>query len=318
MRPLRKIAIINWKKPITVIMMENEDVADSLRKNFKMLWGQEAMVYRGMDGMRDAFDIMLEGMKKGDCHYGIGVHYITKEMNDMLIDFFRRRAAKGVSAKVLFNPEARKYGESRAKIPLTEVRYTPKGLTTPAILNVFGEKALITISSRKEPIVFVIDNKEVAQSFKSYFNMLWERKTGVYEGMDEVFELFYRMLDELKRGETYHAMGAGWRYITPVPGFLKAIHAFDAARIKKGVHLNILFNHDARESVKKRMGDFRKAEVKFTPPALKTPMQIIFYKDKALMVLWTKEPPTAFLIEDKAVAKSFRDYYNMLDKIARP
>lgn len=45
-------------------------------------------------------------------------------------------------------------------------------------------------------------------------------------------------------------------------------------------------------------------------------MEIVFYKNKSLIVLWT-ENPVAFLIQNKEVTNSFKSYFNMLWKLAK-
>jgi len=52
------------------------------------------------------------------------------------------------------------------------VRYLPKDYFSPISTVIYGNKVALIIWS--EPYyAFLIENKEVADSFKSYFNLLW-------------------------------------------------------------------------------------------------------------------------------------------------
>ena len=50
-------------------------------------------------------------------------------------------------------------------------RYMP--IVTPVEVNIYGNKTAI-IRLKKEPVVFLIDDKETAESFKKYFDAMWK------------------------------------------------------------------------------------------------------------------------------------------------
>ena len=60
----------------------------------------------------------------------------------------------------------------------------------------------------------------------------------------------------------------------------------------------------------------KNAEIKYLPPYLMTKMEIVIYKDKAFIVIWTKSP-VGFLIQNEEAMKSFKTYFEALWKIAK-
>ena len=57
----------------------------------------------------------------------------------------------------------------------SEAKYMPLGINTPSFIEVFDDTTIIAIPSER-PISIEIKNKNVAESFKSYFESLWKTK----------------------------------------------------------------------------------------------------------------------------------------------
>ena len=64
-------------------------------------------------------------------------------------------------------------GKDRKKEKYTQVRYLPKGYMTPAALSIFKDYVIHWVWTEKITI-FIIKNKEVSDSFRTYFNLLWK------------------------------------------------------------------------------------------------------------------------------------------------
>ena len=63
--------------------------------------------------------------------------------------------------------------EASSKLPLSEIKALPKEYITPAAVNVYGDKTATIVWGNK-PVAFVVENKEYADSFRNYFEMLWK------------------------------------------------------------------------------------------------------------------------------------------------
>ncbi len=135
---------------------------------------ETAQVYDGLKGIQTARERTLQIMKKGDEMWIIG---IARTPYDRLTPYFteyhKRRYSKGIKCHYLYNEYARKpFGEESAKYPLSDVRYMSEELITHAWMEIYADTVTIGINKGKSFSV-VIQNQEVANSFKIYAAILW-------------------------------------------------------------------------------------------------------------------------------------------------
>lgn len=74
--------------------------------------------------------------------------------------------------KILYNSNAKEFGERRKKFKLTKVRYLPNELVSPNWIDIFNEEVLFCFVLDK-PIALTVRDKSLADSFKAYFNIMW-------------------------------------------------------------------------------------------------------------------------------------------------
>lgn len=132
----------------------------------------------------------------------------------------------------------------------------------------------------------------------------------LYDGYKAVTNFFRNIVDELKPGEEYYVIGAGYG---EVPGLRAFFYKHHARRIDKGIKLNMLANHDLKGKLEKTTGS--NSEIRFLPHYFVTNMEIVFYKNKVFIAMFTKEPK-GFLLESDEAVKSFGAYFNGLWDIA--
>jgi sugar-specific transcriptional regulator TrmB len=134
----------------------------------------------------------------------------------------------------------------------------------------------------------------------------------VYSGFRASTNFFRGIVEELKPGETYYVIGAG--YGEGVPGLYDFFYRHHLRRAKRGVRVKMLANHDVRGTLVETTK--HKSEVRFLPEYLITNMEIVFYKNKVYIILAGDEL-IGFLLENEEAAKGFRKYFNMLWKISK-
>jgi len=134
-----------------------------------------AEVYEGIKGFKTFYDWVLKELKKGD---SIDILGVPREANEKfqayLLDWNKRRIQLGIKMRIIYNNDCREFGEKREKMKLTEVRYMKQELETPAWIDIFKDY-VVTINVHGEPICFLIKNKESAESYKRYFDILWKQ-----------------------------------------------------------------------------------------------------------------------------------------------
>ncbi len=137
---------------------------------------ETAQVYDGLRGIQTARERSLKIMGKGDEMWILGIARTPYDkLTPYFADFHDRRAKKGIRCFYLYNEYARKpFGEKSKTYPLSEVRYMPEDLITHAWMEIYADTVTIGINKGKSFSV-VIQNKEVANSFKVYARLLWKQ-----------------------------------------------------------------------------------------------------------------------------------------------
>ncbi len=171
--PHKILEIFNEKK------MELENLSreiTGLSKN-KISDEQKVKVYEGLNGIKFLFNTLSNGFIKGR---ELLVFGNPKSANDKLepffLEFHKKRINKETFMKIIHNEENKTYAKKRENWRLTEVRYMPKNVITPSWINIFGDKVFI-FNIEDESFAIEITNKKVAQSYKEYFNILWNIST---------------------------------------------------------------------------------------------------------------------------------------------
>lgn len=133
---------------------------------------RSSVVLEGLAAIKTIYERMLD-LPQGEFIYVLGAPVVAQEkLGAFLLDFQKRRLKKGLRMKLIYVHEARQYGKSRERLPFTEVRYLKEGELSPAWVDVFGDYvAIFTLSER--PSAVLIEDKDIAQSFKTYFEATW-------------------------------------------------------------------------------------------------------------------------------------------------
>ncbi len=172
--------LLDYLKEKEILLKEKEDqlrkIIPVLKEKYESKKEESfAEVYEGINGFKTFHKLMLDKMKKGETIYVFGA---PKEANEKFgayyVEWNNQRVKKGIKLKILYNSDSREYGEVRKLLPLTEVRYMKKELETPAWIDIFRDY-VVTINVHGTPVCFLIKNKESAESYEKYFDVLWKQ-----------------------------------------------------------------------------------------------------------------------------------------------
>ncbi len=134
---------------------------------------QEANIYEGYKGIKTVFEDILNSLNPGDEYLVFSATAVPKHFENFIKHWTKTRIKKKIKLKIIYNEEEKSMIEQRKKEKLNEIRVLPKEYITPAVVNIYGNKTA-TILWNKEPLAFVVKNKEYADSFRQYFNLLWK------------------------------------------------------------------------------------------------------------------------------------------------
>ncbi len=136
---------------------------------------EKATIYDGYKGVKSVYDNIIRTLKKGDEILVFGARGADESFMSKTFfkEYTKRRVAKGIKMKIIFNADAKETGKFYSQIPNTQVKYMPENMQTPAAVDIFGNN-VGTLILKPKPMVFLITSKEVADSYREFFKMLWK------------------------------------------------------------------------------------------------------------------------------------------------
>jgi len=135
---------------------------------------QTAEIYEGIKGIKSVLDLALEVLKPGETYYILGAPKIANEkLEGFLLNTHQRRVKKKVKLKIIYHQDAKKFGKIREKMKYTDVRYIGAE-QVPSWIEIFGDYVATYLLS-ENPLIFVVRNKDVARSYKIFFDIIWKR-----------------------------------------------------------------------------------------------------------------------------------------------
>lgn len=170
-----KIFVAEPPERILKILEERRNLAEVEILKLKEIYEsdkykQSARVYYGKSGLRTVFDDQVQEKKE------ILVIGASMKFFDMLkwysIQYEKARKKAHIKTKVIFNESDRPEIKKR-KFVNSQVRYLPKEYSGPAATNIYGHKVAIILWI-EPPIAIIIENKELADTYRRYFDLLWK------------------------------------------------------------------------------------------------------------------------------------------------
>ncbi len=126
---------------------------------------QETLFYKGIEGLKSVFQDQLEDNKE------VLILGASKSAFDVLPFYFkwydRDRMKRKIRARIIASEPLGK------KIPLAEIRHLPEKYANPLAINIYKDKVAI-IFWKKNPVAIVIKEREIADSYRKYFELTWK------------------------------------------------------------------------------------------------------------------------------------------------
>jgi sugar-specific transcriptional regulator TrmB len=144
-----------------------EEFMPSLIERFaKTKEKEETNFYTGKNGLKTVFEDQIAIGKE---ILVLGASPLAYEMLELYFHWFdKRRVARKVKTRVIFHE-----GIER-KIPLSEVRYLPQKYASPLAVNIYGDKVALILWSKEKPLAIVINNRDISEGYRNYFELLWK------------------------------------------------------------------------------------------------------------------------------------------------
>lgn len=129
-------------------------------------------VYKGQEGLKSIHNEMLK-LDNGEKVYVLGAKgLIFSEFPYFMPNFEKQRLVKNIKFYCLFDDKEAMNRASEQR--LMEGRILPKGYESNGVVNIFGNKVAIVLWKEKHPSGFLIDNKDIADSYRKWFDLIWK------------------------------------------------------------------------------------------------------------------------------------------------
>lgn len=182
--------------------------------------------------------------------------------------------------------------------------------------NASPPEQLLEVIAEKERSILDLQNKTkefISEAKKAHLFKKPEAQAQVLVGI-EGFKTMRNDIIKNSHGE-HLLIGAISREDEVMPGFFKE---WNKLRQKNKIKIRILHKESAREKAmtkKEFMGSH--FETRFLPEEIESPAVINIYGERVVNVLWKENNPLCFLLINKEIADSYREYFEHLWKIAK-
>ncbi len=174
MEPKRLLDFFNEKTAKIENQKKELERAIPLFENFIKTKDNKAVLYEGLNAIKNFYRSILDELKRGEEYRVIGVNYGEglPGVKEFFENFHRQRSEKGIKVKMLVNNDAR---DALVKTisQKSEIRYLPQYLMSNMIILFYKNKAFIFFLA-KDALGLLIENEEVARGFESYFDAFWK------------------------------------------------------------------------------------------------------------------------------------------------
>ncbi|MBS3152633.1 hypothetical protein J4230_04445 [Candidatus Woesearchaeota archaeon] len=169
--PIRLLEFIDLKKQeLTQKEEELKKLLPELQTKRKLSREeQEGTIYKGKKGLKSIFEDVLN---EKSSWFVFGATGKFKEIfHAYYIHFHNRRAKLKIPLKIIFSESVRREKRER-ELKLSIIKYLPEAYITPSTTYLYGDKIAVIVWS-DEPMAFLIRSKQVADSYKAFFSLLW-------------------------------------------------------------------------------------------------------------------------------------------------
>ncbi len=85
--------------------------------------------------------------------------------------FNRERVKRKIKMRVLHQQNTKEKPLSAGDM---EMKFLPKDITIPAVINIYGDRVVSLVWKDSNPICFMLINKDISDSYRKYFEVLWK------------------------------------------------------------------------------------------------------------------------------------------------
>jgi sugar-specific transcriptional regulator TrmB len=144
-------------------------ILPELRKQTSLMPQAEAHVLYGKEGFKT---MRKDVLKQKQPLYLIGAIGKEDKLEYFFQNFDKLRVKSKIKMKVLYDYEVK--GKAISRLELMETKFLSKEYSTPVVINIYGDRVVNVLWQGEVPICFMIINKDIADSYRKWFEMMWK------------------------------------------------------------------------------------------------------------------------------------------------
>lgn len=130
---------------------------------------ESILKFKGYSGIKTVMNNILNTCKKNEEYLILGME---GQLSERLPTFAKIYVARKDEKKLRARALIRKVKEGHKMSKYTKIRYLPEETSSNISINIYGNKVALIIWS-DTPEAVIIDNKETADAFRIYFEIIW-------------------------------------------------------------------------------------------------------------------------------------------------
>ena len=128
---------------------------------------KQTLFFQGRDGLKAVFQDHLEAGAKEI------LVIAASDFREVVSEFFFKkydaeRKRQKIKQKIIYNSK-----KEKIKIPLCEIKYLQQEYDSPLSMAIYANRVAMVLWART-PYAILIKDKEIADSYRNYFNVLWK------------------------------------------------------------------------------------------------------------------------------------------------
>ncbi len=295
------------------ISVKDKKIVEGFRNYFNYFWDQRIHTQTGAAAVQDAFQSMLEELHPGEEYYVLGAlgQDYPQGFSNFFDEYHTKRIKKEVKVKMLCYQESYKNlvaRFSRCGDPHSKFSIVKKYINTtpiPMQINIFQNKVLF-ILYEENPTVITFDNAVIADSFKNYFENIWQQETYTLQGPEALQQIWFEAL----AAKELRLIGARGYFIDFYPKLFKQIEK--KAKDTPGILWRNIVDRGVQGH---QITKYPWSRTKYNLSKVGNPNVVWLYANKLVIANWAdKKKPIFFVSENPHLVQSYNDYFEELWK----
>lgn len=275
----------------------------------------EVKIYEGISGLRAHRDRVFEEIGDNPQNDELLVLGENAESEALLYEGFwkdddLKRVDKKIPLRILHSHGSKSVMQKVDKNPFTETRALPQDIQNPTMVDIWKDSiGIMTYDS--DPFLISIKNHKLADSFREYFETLWNKDTQVLRGEEGIKHVMEESLEY--KHNWYIGGNGGLGRVMP-----EYWQDYNQRRIENGTWWHDLVDRgnylEGIQELPPGVADEdRFYEFKWLPEDVASPSVIFMYGHTVANITWEADGgPIAFVTSNQDVFESYHRYFQYL------